>query len=163
LPLGVFSLGWFSETIMKHTLAVFIVLTVLSARGPWKGDSINRLASSPWGGTLLGMISGWFMGAYTTGGPPAVIYATAIFPDAKKAKGLMGSYFFLANLALMILFWYTGLMTMDTLKQSFVHSPAVICGFLLGALLLKRLSHKSYMMGVHFLLLVAAVMLSVGC
>lgn len=162
IPLGVFSLDWFSESIMKRALAGFIVLTVFSARCPWKGDAVNRFASSPSGGTLLGMISGWFMGAYTTGGPPAVIYATAIFSDEKKAKGLMGTYFFLVNLTLMILFWYTGLMTVDTLKQSFVHSPAVIAGFLLGTLLLKQVSHEGYMMGVHFLLLVAAVTLSIG-
>ena len=145
---------------MKRTLAVFTVIAVFNARYSWGERLLNNFAKTGPGGTILGIISGWFMGAYTAGGPPAVIFATSKFPDAKTAKGVMAVYFLLMELVLIVLFCANNILTTTTLKQSFFHFPAVICGFLLGDLLLKRVSQKGYMMGVHFLLLIAAVMLN---
>ena len=161
LPLGVFALDWFSEIVMKRILAVFTVISVFNSTHSWGKNLLNRFIGTDSGGTILGILSGWFMGAYSAGGPPAVIYATAKYADAEKAKGMMGVYFLLIELVLIVLFCINNVLTAGTLKQSFLHSPAVICGFFLGDLLLERVSHKGYMMGVHFLLLVAAVMLSI--
>ncbi len=159
IPVGVFSLNWFPEIVMKRALAVFIVLTVLSARNRWGEKMIHGFASTSLGGAVLGIISGWFIGAYTTGGPPAVIYATARFADAEKAKGIMGIYFLVTDIVLVILFCFTGVLTAGTLVQSLMHAPAVVVGFLVGAVSLKRVSYGGYMVGVHVLLLMAAGML----
>ncbi|SMC60930.1 hypothetical protein SAMN02746065_105151 [Desulfocicer vacuolatum DSM 3385] len=159
IPLGVFSLHWFSEIVMKRALAVFIVFTVVSARNKSGEKMIHGFARTAMGGGILGIISGWFIGAYTTGGPPAVIYATARFSNAEKAKGIMGIYFLVTDIALVILFCFTGILTTDTFIQSITYTPAVVVGFLLGALSLKWVSHRGYMVGVHILLLVAAAML----
>ena len=72
----------------------------------------------------------------------------------------MGVYFLITNIALMILFLFSGVVTMETLKQSFMHTPAVVIGLLLGLLSLKRISYRGYMVGVDCLLVVAAAMLS---
>lgn len=159
IPLGVFSLNWLPEIVMKRALALFIVLTVIIARNKLGGKAIHGFANTTMGGTVLGLISGWFMGAYTTGGPPAVIYATAKFSDAKKAKGIMGIYFLATDMVLVILFCFTGILTTDTFMQSLIYSPAVAIGFLIGAISLKWVSYKGYMVGVHLLLIVAAGML----
>ena len=159
IPLGVFSLNLLPEYVMKRALALFIVLTVIMARNKSGEKAIHKFANTTMGGTVLGLISGWFMGAYTTGGPPAVIYATAKFSDAEKAKGIMGIYFLITDIALVILFCFTGILTTDTFMQSLVYTPAVVIGFLIGAISLKWVSYKGYMMGVHLLLIIAAGML----
>jgi uncharacterized protein len=162
IPLGVLSLNWLPELVMKRTLAVFIVLTIISRRIAWKDDLLQRFAKTFAGGVFLGVISGWFTGAYTTGGPPAVIYATGKFSNIEKAKGIMGVYFLFTDIVLMLLFLFTGVVTMETLKQSFMHTPAVVIGLLLGLLSLKRVRYRGYMAGVDCLLVVAAAMLSLN-
>ncbi|MDY0221803.1 MAG: sulfite exporter TauE/SafE family protein [Desulfobacterium sp.] len=159
IPLGVFSLNWFSEIVMKRALALFIVLTVLSARNKSGERIIHGFAATATGGTVLGIISGWFIGAYTAGGPPAVIYAMARFSDVEKAKGIMGIYFLITDIAIVILFYFTDVLTLGTLMESIVYTPAVVVGFLVGAVSLKRVSYRGYMVGVHVLLLIAAGML----
>ncbi len=161
IPLGALSLHWFPELVMKRTLAIFIVLTVISRRVAFKTEILHRITGTFQGGMFLGFISGWFTGAYTTGGPPAVIYATGRFPDMDKAKGVMGVYFLISDLMIMGLFLFTGVITADTLKQSFLYTPAVLIGLFAGLLSLKRVSYKGYMAGVDTLLIIAAAMLSV--
>ena len=107
------------------------------------------------------MISGWFIGAYTTGGPPAVIYATARFPDPRKAKGAMGLYFLATDVVIVLMFIMTGLLTLDLFFLSLRYTPAVLVGFFAGSYFFKNITKQNYILGVHFLLLVAAVMLCV--
>ncbi|ACN13178.1 conserved hypothetical protein (permease-like) [Desulforapulum autotrophicum HRM2] len=157
---GAFSFHWFSEIVMKRTLAMFTVISILTARYSMGEKFLHRIAVTFPGGTFLGILSGWFMGAYTAGGPPAVISATAKFPDTEKAKGMLSVYFLLVGLVLIVLFLSNGVLSLDTLEQSVLHLPAAIVGFLLGDIFQKKVSRKGYMTGVHLLLFWAAILLS---
>jgi hypothetical protein len=161
MPVGVFSLNFFPDNLMKRALAIFIVLVVLFERTRQGQAKFGEFARAGSGGLILGMISGWFIGAYTTGGPPAVIYATARFPDPQKAKGAMGIYFLATDVVIVIMFIMTGLLTWDLFFQSLRYTPAVLAGFLAGSYFFKNITKQNYILGVHFLLLVAAVMLCV--
>ena len=160
IPLGAVSLHWFPEPVMKRTLALFIIFTVVSRRVAFKQDVLQRFTTTFKGGFFLGFISGWFTGAYTTGGPPAVIYATGRFSDMDKAKGVMGVYFLVSDILLAMLFIFSNVMTTQTLKVSLVYTPAVLLGLVSGLFSLKRVSYKGYMAGVDTLLVIAAAMLS---
>jgi len=107
MPVGVFSLNFFPDNLMKRALALFIVLVVLFERTRQGQAKFGEFARAGSGGMILGMISGWFIGAYTTGGPPAVIYATARFPDPWKAKGAMGIYFLATDVVIVIMFIFS--------------------------------------------------------
>ncbi len=157
---GAFSFHWFSEIVMKRTLAMFTVISILTARCSMGEKFLHRMAGTFPGGTFLGVLSGWFMGAYTAGGPPAVIYAAAKFPDTEKAKGMLSVYFLLVGLVLVVLFLFNGMLSLNTLEQSVLHFPVVIFGFLLGDIFQKKVSRKGYMRGVHLLLFLAATLLS---
>jgi uncharacterized membrane protein YfcA len=161
MPVGVFSLSFFPDNLMKRALALFIVLVVLFERTRQGQAKFGKFARTGSGGMILGIISGWFIGAYTTGGPPAVIYATARFPDPRKAKGAMGIYFLATDVVIVIMFIMTGLLTRDLFFLSLRFTPAVLAGFLAGSLFFKNITKQNYIMGVHFLLLVAAIMLCV--
>ena len=161
MPVGVFSLNFFPDNLMKRALALFIVLVVLFERTRQGQAKFGEFARAGSGGMILGMISGWFIGAYTTGGPPAVIYATARFPDPRKAKGAMGIYFLATDVVIVIMFIMTGLLTWDLFLLSLRFTPAVLAGFLAGSYFFKNITKQNYILGVHFLLLAAAVMLCV--
>ena len=161
IPAGVYSLNLVPDTLMKRALAVFIVLVVLFERWRQGQGGIGKFAKTGPGGMILGMISGWFIGAYTTGGPPAVIYATARFPEPRNAKGAMGLYFLATDVLIVLLFAMTGLLTVDLLFQALRFTPAVLAGFLAGSYFFQNITKHTYMLGVHLLLVMAAIMLTV--
>lgn len=162
IPVGVYSLSFFPDNLMKRALALFVVLVILFERRSRGEGRVGEFAKTGAGGVLLGMISGWFIGAYTTGGPPAVIYSTARFSEPWKAKGAMGLYFFVTDILILLLFIMTGLLTLELFCQSILYTPAVLAGFLAGSYFFGNLSRKTYMIGVHLLLLMAAIMLSIN-
>jgi uncharacterized protein len=161
IPVGVYSLNLFPDNLMKRALALFIVLVILFERRRQGPGKFGVFAQTGSGGMILGMISGWFIGAYTTGGPPAVIYATARFPEPGKAKGAMGIYFFVTDVLIVVMFTMTGLLTWDLFFLSLCYTPAVLGGFLAGSYFFKNITKQNYIMGVHILLFVAAAMLCV--
>lgn len=160
-PAGVYSLNLFPDMLMKRALALFVVLVILFERRSKGRGKVGKFAQTGPGGIILGMISGWFHGAYTTGGPPAVIYATARFSDPSKAKGAMGIYFLVTDILIVILFAMTGLMTLELFFQSIRFTPAVLSGYLAGSYFFKNITRGTYIIGVHVLLFMAAVMLCV--
>jgi uncharacterized membrane protein YfcA len=160
IPAGVYSLNWFPDMLMKRALAFFVVLVILHERISGGQGTVARVANTNPGGILLGMISGWFVGAYTTGGPPAVIYATARFPDPRRTKGALGLYFLATDVLIVALYAMTGLITWELFIQAIRFTPAVLFGFITGAYFFKGITRNTYIVGVHLLLFAAAVMLS---
>ncbi len=159
IPAGVYALHLLPDTLMKSALALFVVVVVLFDRTRRGQAKLGQFSRTGQGGVILGMISGWFTGAYTTGGPPVVIYATARFPEPRKAKGAMGLYFMATGVLIAVLFIQAGLLTEDLLLYSLRFTPAVLLGFLFGARVFKNMTRETYLIGVHLLLLIAAVML----
>ena len=159
IPAGVYSLSWFPDHLMRFALALFVVGVVLFERIRQTRGKFTAFAQTGYGGVLLGMISGWFIGAYTTGGPPAVVYAAARFPEPAHAKGALGIYFLVTDVLIVIMFMMTGVLTSELFLQSLRFTPAVLVGFLAGVYFFSNITKHTYLMGVHFLLLVAAVML----
>lgn len=161
IPAGVYSLNWLPDTVMKRALAVFIVLVIGFDRMSQGRGTISQFARTDRGGILLGMISGWFIGAYTTGGPPAVIYSTARFAEPGNAKGAMGLYFLATDVLIVVLFCMTGLLTVELFFQAIRFTPAALSGFLAGSFFFSNINRGTYLIGVHLLLLVSAIMLCV--
>jgi len=159
IPAGVFSLNLFPDQLMKRALAIFVVIVILFDRRNQAQGEFTAFAKTGRGGVLLGMISGWFIGAYTTGGPPAVIYATSRFSEPENAKGAMGLYFLATDIVIVFMFALVGLLTMDSFIQSIRFTPAVLAGFLGGSFFFNNITKHTYMIGVHLLLVTAAVLL----
>ena len=73
----------------------------------------------------------------------------------------MGIYFLATDIVIVIMFIMTGLLTRDLFLVSLHYTPAVLAGFIAGSYFFKDITKQTYLMGVHFLLFVAAVMLCV--
>lgn len=160
-PMGFAALNWFPEVIMKQALALLIVLSILSSRLPWTEKLAKNFATSDLAGGLLGLLSGWFLGAYTIGGPPAVIYAKTKEADPIKIKGIIAIYFLVTDLCIGGLFCYSGILNKEIFFQAAGYTPPAIIGSLLGVLAFKKISPKGYLLAVDMLLFIAAILLCI--
>lgn len=158
-PLGLLSLTQLPSVIMKRTLAAFIVLAVANNRFKAGRGVSGAWAKSAWWGGLMGLISGWFSGAYTTGGPPAVVFSMAAAKSPQEAKGMLGAYFTFLDVFVLIMYVWAGLLTMQSLVNSMWHTPAVVVGMLLGGLAVGRISMQKYRLVADLLLVVSASLL----
>ena len=156
LPVGLWSLTYFPERFMIRALAVFIVLAVISGRWTPKQQPNRDKAPPAWLGVVLGSISGWFTGAYTTGGPPAVIYALMSCSDPKEVKGFIAVYFAMLVGFAAALFVWTGVISIHTVQAAVPLVPAVLIGAVLGGLAFRRFSPEVWRWGADILLLLSA-------
>lgn len=160
VPLGFLSLEYFPESIMKRALSILIVLWILSQRLGSRAAIVQKISTGPWA-LLWGSLSGWFHGAYTTGGPPAVIYLASSSDDPEAIKGAIGLYFAVLFLFSAVLYVWAGAYDGQTIVDTLVLSPAVIVGLVLGKILAKRISGQGYKTIIQILLFVAAIMIFV--
>ena len=143
--------------LVAIVVIVILALLVIRLRGVKTKKVITR--GTKFIGFLCGLISGWFQGAYTTGGPPAVVYVSYFSSEPEEAKGYMGTYFAFICCFTLIMYAASGVFSAKWLINSLAFSPAVILGTWTGAVLSRRVEMKVYRLGVDLLLIVAAAML----
>jgi uncharacterized protein len=159
MPMGLWLLHQAPEVPLKRALALFIVLAIVGTSLP-AGRRLARLfAGRTWWGALWGLVSGWFQGAYSTGGPPAVIFVMSLDPSPAKAMGFLGVYFSFLYLAMTVLYGASGLFSWPLLQACALYAPAVLAGTVVGHLALGRVGARSYRLAVNLLLVVTAVLL----
>ena len=152
LPLGVAALHYLPERPMKVFLALFIVASIAVAGRTW-----FRKLHNPYG---YGAVSGLFQGAFTTGGPPAMLYLLAACNDPRAVKGTNGLFFIFLYGATTALYAATGVVSGENLVQAAWFAPAVLVGGLLGYWAGNRLNFRQYAYLVNALLLASAILLA---
>ena len=159
MPVGLWSLSRLPESWLKRCLAVFVLLSLAVIRLQSARPQSLKTGVSRWAGFCFGVIGGWFQGAYTTGGPPAVVYVSAVAPDPEEAKGYLGAYFAIINLFTAVLYVGGGVFSNEWLVRSLAYSPAVLLGAVIGARFFGRVEVKTYRLAVDLLLILAAMLL----
>jgi len=159
MPLGLWYLHQFPESLLKKCLACFVILSLLLTRLQMARPKKLKTRYSKYVGFLFGFISGWFQGAYTTGGPPAVVYVSAVSSEPEQAKGYMGAYFAFICLLTLVMYAVSGVFSVKWLGNSLAYSPAVLLGTLAGAVCSVQVKAKTYRLAVDSLLILAAGLL----
>lgn len=159
LSLGTFLLYQLPESVLKRSLAIFIVTLLTFEALPAGKNFIGRVAQSPWWGRFCGFLSGALLGAYTIGGPPAVLYIMSVSRDPLKAKSFLSSFFSVQFTLLGLVYIYTGLFSWEGLKTSLIFSPAVVLGSAAGFWAFGKASNRLYRQVIAVMLLLAAVVL----
>jgi len=159
LSLGTFLLYHLPEQILKRALAIFIVALVTFEAFPAGKILMSRLARSPWWGRFCGFLSGSLLGAYTIGGPPAVLYIMSVSSDRLKAKSFLSSFFSVQLTLLTFVYLYTGLFTWEGIKTSLLFSPVVVAGSAAGFWAFSRASNRLYRRVVAVMLVATAIVL----
>jgi uncharacterized membrane protein YfcA len=159
LTAGTLLLYHLPESLLKRILAFFIMLFVLFNFFSSNRRFAKHRVHSPWLGRICGFVSGSFLGAYTIGGPPIVMYFSLITKDPLEAKSFMATFFSILFIVLAVVYGAAGMFTPENLKTTVVFSPVVILGSVAGFWAFRHASSRMYYWAVNLLLLLASVTL----
>jgi len=159
LTVGTFLLYHLPESLLKRILASFIALFVLFNISSASRRLAERNVNHLWLGRICGFISGSFLGAYTIGGPPVVVYVSLITKDPLQAKSFMATFFSILFVVLAIVYGAAGMFSYENFKTTLMFSPVVILGSVAGFWAFRYASNRMYYRAVNLLLLLASVAL----
>jgi uncharacterized protein len=160
MPIGAYALQAFSDQLLKRCLSIFLLFAVAINRSSLGRKVSEIFKNSHLWGLPFGALSGIIQGAYTTGGPPAVVYVRIAVNDPAAAKSILGLYFSLIYLFMLPVLALSGLFSEKILIKSLLYSPVVIIGIIAGAILFnKKGKNENYRFIVDILLLIAAILL----
>lgn len=144
-PLGVLFLTSVDSKYVTAALGVVLVVwggsrLVVEARGgiPPGAGADHPGPGRGWG-LLAGAVGGVIGGAFNTGGPPVILYATARRWDPAAFKANLQVVFLLGTVFQLSLLIARGLVTREVLLIDLVALPAVAVGLYAGTRLSRRL------------------------
>jgi len=156
IPLGLWLLKAAPEFVVKTFLAVVILsfsLYSLTSRRPRELQD-ERLA---W---LFGFSSGVLGGAYGMNGPPLVMYGVLRRWTPIQFRATLQGYFLIASLVGMAGYWIAGLWTRAVSGYYVASLPLVFVAVVLGRVVNRRLSGRSFLQCVYVgLTLIGATLL----
>jgi uncharacterized membrane protein YfcA len=156
IPIGIYGLVALDERVLLVAMGVFILTYVGYAL--LLQERLRPRLDPRWG-YLAGLVGGTIGGALSVGGPPIVIYCSALELDKRALKATIQAYFALLMLYKLPMFWASGLLTAELGGLLLVAAPFAAGGTLLGMLAFRRLSDRWFRRVVLGLLVVAAVLL----
>jgi uncharacterized protein len=145
--------------LLKRGLALLIALAVLFNLTPLGDRLKRRYALNPWWGHWCGLLSGAFFGAYTIGGPAAVLYILSVQKDTLRVKSFLATLFSIQFLIITVIYSLSGMLHWQGIKTSGIFAPAVAAGSVAGFLAFRRASPLVYFKVVDLVLLGASAAL----
>jgi len=154
-PLGVWLLASLPVSLLNRLIgAVLVLVVVLEARRALP----ERLHARGWG-LLAGFIAGLVGGAVGTPGPPVIVYATTQGWSPRTMKANIMGFFVLNQGAILLGYWWAGLLTPSVLTLTAALALPALAGALLGMALFGRLDPVRFRRIVFALLLVSGLVL----
>ncbi|MEL7354838.1 MAG: sulfite exporter TauE/SafE family protein [Cyanobacteria bacterium J06560_5] len=145
IPIGLVGLHYVPEDIARKVLGGFIVLyvayDVLRLVTPiFETPELN----SPRWAYLFGGISGFLTGAFTTGGPPLVMYANSKGWSPEEFKGNLPGVYVVALTFALTGHYFEGHLTPELWEIALYCTPFFAIGMGLGILLSKKIDATSF-------------------
>lgn len=129
MPLGVYLLRVVDPVLLRHTMAVLILLmAIVMAFGLRYRGEPNRLVS-----LAVGAVSGLLSGAIGLSGPPVILFWLGGQANAMTARANVIAYFGLMTVALIAVMLWNGLFTGLVIGLSLLLMPLYALGLLIGA------------------------------
>lgn len=145
IPLGLVGLHYVPEDMARKVLGSFIVLYVVYdvARLVAPAVSMPAIASARWA-YLFGGISGFLTGAFTTGGPPLVIYANSSGWSPEEFKGNLPGVYVIALTFALSGHYVEGHLTPELWTIALYTLPVFVLGMGLGIALSKQIDANNF-------------------
>jgi len=154
-PLGVGLLASLPVGLLTRLIgAVLVLVVVLEIRQALPA----RLAGRGWA-LGAGFLAGLVGGAVGTPGPPVIVYATTQGWSPRTMKANIMGFFVLNQGAILLGYWWTGLLTATVLTLTVTLALPALAGLTVGALLFGRLDPVRFRRAVFALLLVSGLVL----
>ena len=158
IPVGIYALSYLPDGIMKIGLGSFLIIYSFYSL------FIPRLPiyDRGWIAAPLGAIAGALGAAFSTNGPPVVIYGMLRNLAPAAFRGTLNAFFTASNIAIIGGLVSSGIMTMSTVKLVVLCIPTMILGSLIGQFVHKRIPVSIFRIVVFILLIASGSMLIVG-
>ena len=166
IPLGIYLM----EKLPKQQLIALLVLFmfIVGIRGLvslWQArKNREELATgAPAKNLLMRLVlffGGIIHGAFTTGGPFVIIYASRALPQKAEFRGTLSSLWLTTNIVMLIRWFTTGVIFESALLKTLLYAlPFVIGGMSFGDYLHRRVNEYYFKVLVYSVLLVSAALL----
>ena len=159
VPLGVWGLATLPENLIKRVLGA-VILLASTYELIWGRNKVGGI--KPVWGLPIGLFAGTLTGAFSTGGPPVMIYMTAQSDSRFAIKATATAYFISSSLYKVPFLWIHGLLTPEVLRLTLLLAPAAAVGVALGMLLFRRISNLVFRRIVLGLLTLSGLLLVIG-
>lgn len=158
IPVGIYALSYLPDHIMKIGLGGFLILYSFYSL------FIPRLPvyDKNWIAMPIGMIAGALGSAFSTNGPPVVIYGMLRNLAPAAFRGTLNAFFTANNIAIIGGLTTSGILTVSTIKLVLFCVPTMILGSLVGQYVHKRISVNVFRVMVFLLLIASGAMLIKG-
>ncbi|MDX6021354.1 sulfite exporter TauE/SafE family protein [Scandinavium sp. V105_16] len=158
IPVGIYALSYLPDHIMKVGLGAFLILYSFYSL------FIPRLPvyDKNWIAMPIGAIAGALGSAFSTNGPPVVIYGMLRNLAPAAFRGTLNAFFTANNIAIIGGLTTSGILTLSTLKLVLFCIPTMILGSLVGQYVHKRISVNVFRLMVFLLLIASGAMLIKG-
>ena len=158
IPLGLYVLKHAPDYMMKGGLGVFLIIySVYCLVGP-KLPKVDK----SWLPYPFGLVAGALGAAFSTNGPPVVIYGTLRDLAPSAFRGTLNAFFAANNVAIIFGMLTTGIMTSSIIKIVMLSVPVMLAGWLIGNWVHKRIPKEKFQKLVFALLIFSGVMLLKG-
>lgn len=158
IPVGLYALSYLPDHIMKIGLGGFIIIySFYSLFIPRLPIYDKRWIAAP-----MGAIAGALGAAFSTNGPPVVMYGMLRNLGPAAFRGTLNAFFTANNIAIIGGLATSGILTISTIKLVLFCIPTMILGSIVGQYVHKRISVKIFRIMVFLLLIASGAMLIKG-
>ena len=158
IPVGLYALSYLPDHIMKIGLGGFIILySFYSLFIPRLPVYDKRWIAAP-----MGAIAGALGAAFSTNGPPVVMYGMLRNLGPAAFRGTLNAFFTANNIAIIGGLATSGILTISTVKLVMLCIPTMVLGSIVGQYVHKRISVKIFRIMVFLLLIASGAMLIKG-
>ncbi|PJG60665.1 sulfite exporter TauE/SafE family protein [Aeromonas cavernicola] len=158
IPVGLYALSSLPDGIMKAGLGGFLILYSFYSLFVPRLPIYNK----GWIAAPLGATAGALGAAFSTNGPPVVIYGMLRNLAPAAFRGTLNAFFTASNIAIIGGLVTGGIMTASTIKLVICCIPTMILGSLVGQYVHKRIPVPIFRVLVFILLIGSGSMLIVG-
>jgi uncharacterized membrane protein YfcA len=158
IPLGILLLTRVDSELITAVLGIILVAYALYNLLGWV---MPRMSHPAWA-YLAGFSSGILSGAFNTGGPPVIVYASARRWTADQFRANLQTYFLIISVFLVVGHGLSGHFTADVWRMALLAVPALLVGQALGVLLCRYVEADFFRKLVLVFLLLLGVQLIVG-
>lgn len=156
IPIGVWLLSRVDDSLITHILGGLIILY---AGYSLLGAGLRHIPGNGWAYTA-GFASGLLTGAYNTGGPPIIMYASANQWQPERFRGNLQTYFLLSGAIAVASHGFAGHYSPEILRTALLAIPALIIGQSIGVRLCRYIKPEVFRrLVLVFLILLGARLL----
>jgi len=157
LPIGLVLFSYMSESILKFILGIFMIL--VSIRGIYINFGGKHLQKKIPGFVLniVLILGGLIHGAFGSGGPLVVIYATENLKEKSNFRATLCMLWFTLNTIILVKDLFTSIITLPVLKISLFSLPFLVVGMILGNNYHSKFSDKTFHKMIYIVLLISGI------